>query len=115
LHCGELCEAHHTDRLDDPLLCASQSFPVVQSEEAMMELHDDVSPSIYRFPELVRYTAARLRRRLRQQWEMALLRRDAKAQPVTDLSGPTPTQIVLGAWCLAIVIALGAFGLTLML
>ena len=81
----------------------------------MMELRDDISPSIYRFPELVRYTGARLQRRLRQQWDTARLRRDAKAQPVTDLSSPTPAQIVLGAWSLAIVIALGAFGLTLML
>jgi hypothetical protein len=81
----------------------------------MMELRDDISPSIYRFPEFLRYTGARCLRRLQQNCEAMFVWRDAKARPVTDLSGPTPAQIVLGAWCLAFAIALGALSLTLML
>ncbi|HZS85805.1 MAG TPA: hypothetical protein VFA50_23265 [Stellaceae bacterium] len=74
-----------------------------------MEFREDISPSIYRFPEFLRYHALRLRRACRAALRASL----AQAIPPGGSSTGNPAQQILGAWSLAGIVALLALGIAL--
>ena len=73
--------------------------------EVTMQHSEEISPSIYRFPEFVRYSRLRLLRSLQRMWGEMLRGDGATGSGEPSLAAATPTQHILAAWCLAGIIA----------